>query len=387
MSPRPDVTRHPYVCVYREPIAAKDTYGGEPGLVVLENMLILPSGEAPGAKPTLTVWSHPIGGGAFLPIMGALAGAGHHVLFANGRYRGNDTALIMEKCAMDLGAAIADAKRRFGYERIVLGGWSGGGSLALFYQEQAEKPTVTATPAGDPPDLSKAELPPGDALLIVAAHVSRAVTLTECIDPAIRDEANPDDRDPELDLFGPDAPKPPYDRDWIARYREAQIARNRRISAYARERLDALHKAGRGDEEHCFVVHGTNADPRWFDTTLDANGRPGGTSWIGDPRLTNHGPIGLARFTCTRSWLSQWSYDESRAHGQKNAANTHIPTLVIANGADEVCTPSHLDRLYEAIPHADKRRETIDGATHYYVGQREELASCVALSTEWLAAL
>jgi dienelactone hydrolase len=377
-----EIVRIPYVTVFREEAAFKDTYGGEPGFVVVENMLIRPRDRE---ARTLLVWSHPIGGGAFLPIMGALAHAGHHVLYANGRYRGNDTALIMEKCVVDLGAAIADARRRFGYERMVLGGWSGGGSLALFYQEQAERPTLRATPAGDPPDLTKTELPPGDALLLVAAHVSRAVTLTECLDPSIRDEASPDARDPELDLYGAEAPRPPYDRAWVARYREAQVARNRRITAFTRAKLEALRAAGRPHDEHCFVVHGTNADPRWLDPTLDPNERAGGTSWLGDPRLSNQSPIGLARYTSLRSWLSQWSWDESRAHGEKNARNVGVPALVVANGADEVCTPSHLDRLYEAIGHADKERATVPGARHYYVGQREELARCVAHCSEWLA--
>lgn len=58
--------------------------------------------------------------------MAALASRGHHVLYVNTRYRGNDTALILEKCVLDLGAGIRDAKKRFGYERFVLGGWSGG---------------------------------------------------------------------------------------------------------------------------------------------------------------------------------------------------------------------------------------------------------------------
>ena len=87
--------------------------------------------------------------------MSALAKSGHHVVYLNTRYRGNDSALIMEKCVVDLGACILDLEKRFGYETFVLGGWSGGGSLALYYQEQAENPSVTATPAGDLPDLTK----------------------------------------------------------------------------------------------------------------------------------------------------------------------------------------------------------------------------------------
>ncbi len=375
-----EVERIPWVTVFREQAGFKDTYGGDEGWVVIESMLVRPRGRP---SKTAIVWSHPIGGGAFLPIMGALAAAGHHVAFCNGRYRGNDTALVIEKCVVDLGAAIRDLRDRHGYERFVLGGWSGGGSLALFYQEQAERPSVVATPAGDPPDLTKEDLVPGEALLIVAAHVSRAVTLTECLDPAVLDESDPDVRDPALDLYA-EGREPPYPAEFLERYRAAQVARNRRITAGVRERLEALRASGRPHHEHCFVVHGTNADPRWLDATLDPNERTPGTSWLGDPRISNTSPIGLARFTSLRSWLSQWSFDESNAHGERNAARTSIPALVIGNGGDEVCTPSHLDRLHAAIPHERKERVTIPGARHYYAGQREELAACVRRCSEWL---
>ena len=135
---------------------------------------------------------------------------------------------------LDLGAASATPGSGWATSSVVLGGWSGGGSLSLYYQEQAERPTVTATPAGDPPDLTAAGLIPADAVMLLAAHPSRHGVLTECLDPSIRDEANPDDRDPDLDLYGPSAPTPPYDRAWLARYRQAQIARNRRITAWVK---------------------------------------------------------------------------------------------------------------------------------------------------------
>src|SRR3546814_11930826 len=68
----------------------------------------------------------------------------------------------------------------------------------------------SATPAGEPPDLTAAGLVPADAVMLLAAHPSRHGVLTESIDPAIVDESDPDRRDPELDLYGPDAPTPPY---------------------------------------------------------------------------------------------------------------------------------------------------------------------------------
>ena len=157
------VVRESYGVVYQEKATFKDTYGGEPGTVFIECMRILP---ADHPSRTVLVFSHPVGGGSFLPIMGQLARAGLHVLFVNTRYRGNDSALIMEKCLLDLGAGIKDAVQRFGYEKVVLGGWSGGGSLALFYQEQAERPTIETTPAGDLVDLRGAGLLPADGITL-----------------------------------------------------------------------------------------------------------------------------------------------------------------------------------------------------------------------------
>jgi pimeloyl-ACP methyl ester carboxylesterase len=376
------ILRHPYMIGFQEQAGFKDTYGGEPGWVFVEGMQIRPDDRE---SKTAIVFSHPIGGGAFLPMMTGLAAAGHHVVYVNTRYRGNDTALIMEKCVVDLGAGIRDLKKRFGYERVVLGGWSGGGSQALFYQEQAERATVTQTPAGEPPDLTREDLPPGDAIFLVAAHVSRSATLTEWLDASILDERDPDRRDAELDLYDPKNPnQPPYDEAFLTRYRAAQVARNRRITGWVRTKLASLREQGRGDEEFGFTVHGTMADPRWLDATVDPNERPAGVCYLGDPRLVNNGPVGLARFSTLRSWLSQWSLDESNAHGERNAANTHVPTLVIGNRADSACTPSHTRRLYQAIPHDDKQLHEIPDATHYYMGQPAELARSIGFYSNWL---
>ncbi len=376
------VEREPYMVVFREQASFKDTYGGEEGWAFIEAMRIAP---VEIASKTCIVFSHPIGGGSFLPIMTALAREGHHVIYCNTRYRGNDTALIMEKCVVDLAACIRDLGTRFGYKRVVLGGWSGGGSLALFYQEQAERPTLTETPAGDPPDLTAETLPPGDAIFLVAAHVSRSATLTEWMDPSILDESDPDRRDPELDIYDPQNPnQPPYSAEYLERFRAAQIERNRRITASVETRLEAFKAAGRTGEEYAFVVHGTMADPRWLDPAIDPNGRTPGRCYLGDPRLVNNGPVGLARFTTLRSWLSPWSLDKSRAHGERNAAGTSVPTLVVGNGADDACTPSHTHRLFEAIPHERKEIHEIAGASHYYLGQEAELAQCIGLYTAFL---
>ena len=99
--------RIPYLTVFDEPSAFKDTYGGAIGKVVVESHLLKP--EVP--SNSVVVFSHPIGGGAWLPLVGTLARMGVHTIYANTRYRGNDTALIMERATMDFAAVIRDANR------------------------------------------------------------------------------------------------------------------------------------------------------------------------------------------------------------------------------------------------------------------------------------
>ena len=63
------------------------------------------------------------------------------------------------------------------------------------------------------------------------------------------------------------------------------------------------------------------ADPRWLDPAVDPNDRKPGWCYLGEPRIVNNGPVGLARFSTLRSWLSQWSYDDANADGPKSLAH------------------------------------------------------------------
>lgn len=375
--------RVPFLVTFRDTSAVRDTYGGPGELVALEAHLLKPSRPSDVAL----VLMHPIGGGSYLPMTTALARAGHHVVYCNSRYRGVDSALIMEKVVQDLGECIDHVRSTLGYSKVVLAGWSGGGALSMFYQQQAERPTVRATPTGDPPDLTELRLRPAEAVLLLAAHISRHGTLTEWLDPSILDEHDPSVRDSALDLYDPSNPnQPPYTDQFLIRYRDAQIARNRRITAWVKAKLDAFGRAGRAHEEFGFVVHGTMADPRWLDPTIDPNDRRPGWCYQGDPHIVNMSPVGLARFTTLRSWLSQWSFDDARADALTAARDVSVPVLVIGNSADDACTPSHAHRLYDAIGHDDKERYEIAGATHYYsgAGQKPILGAAVAIITEWL---
>ena len=384
---RHDYERVPYLVAFQNNSGVRDVYGGLAELVVLECYLLRPDVESdtgaagpatedtgaagPATERTVLVFMHPIGGGAYLPMVNALARAGHHVIYAGSRFRGTDSNLLMEKVIEDLGKVISDAKTRLGYSKVVLAGWSGGGSLSLYYQQQA--PLL--------------DMPPADGIMLLAAHISRHGTLTEWLDASILDESDPTRRDPELDLYNPDNPnQPPYTQEFLMRYRQAQIDRNRRITKWVKAKLADLEAQGRADEEFCFVVHGTMADPRWLDPAVDPNDREPGTCYLGDPRIVNSSPIGLARFCSLRSWLSQWSYDDARGDGVACGADVTVPTLVIGNLADDACTPSHTRRLFEAIGHPDKEMREIAGANHYYSGpdQRETLKEAVGVITDWL---
>ncbi|MEM8615707.1 MAG: alpha/beta hydrolase [Pseudomonadota bacterium] len=377
-----ELIREPYLVLHQETSDFKDVYGGAGGTVVVECMHIRPKDSA---SKTAIVFSHPIGSGAFLPLVSALAHARHHVIYCNPRYRGNDTALIMEKCVADLGACLKHAHEKLGYETMILGGWSGGGSLSLFYQDQAENPSITHTPAGDAYDLTALGLPPVQGIMLLAAHISRAMTLTEWIDPSITDEAKPFERDPELNIYDPSNPnQPPYAPDYVTRYRAAQVARNRRITDWVQQTLEDLRKAGEVNAERAFTVHGTMADLRWTDPTQDPSDRRPYSCYLGEPKVANDGPVGLARFSTLRSWLSQWGYDTTRATGLGNAARITCPVLVINNTADLACTPSHAHRLYEAVGHDDKELQDVKDADHYYIERPDLLPEAVRLCSDWM---
>ena len=375
----PDYDISPITIAYQEEAVFKDTYGGAVGWVALGGLHYKPK----TASDTVLISMHPIGGTGRLPVMGYLAEQGLHVIGADSRYRGIDNALIMEKVACDLGAFVRYAKETLGYQKVILLGWSGGGSLSSFYQSEAEKPSLTSSPCGTGPDLTKAELIRADAVVFMAAHVSRHGTLTEWIDPAITDEADPYKRNPELDLYSGDI-KPPFSEDFLQTYRAAQIARNRRITSWVRDKLDSLQKLGRETEEFAFTVHGTMADPRWLDATIDANDRKPNWCYLGDPKTVNMSPVGLARASTLRSWLSQWSFDDANADGPSCAANISKPVLLINNTADDACTPSHAKRLFDGVSHTQKQRHDIKGATHYYQGQAELGRQAAGIVKSWL---
>jgi pimeloyl-ACP methyl ester carboxylesterase len=364
---------------YAETAKFTEVYGfaGTQGAVNCEGVRFVPKGKP---SKTLAVFMHPSSTLQLLPMPQALAKAGVHVLCAGSRFAKNDTPLIMEKVLLDLGAYLVPAKRHWGYEKILLCGWSGGGSLALFYQSQAEKPTVRKTPSGEEVNLEK--LVPADAMIFQAAHLSRARMLSEWIDPSVIDEADPDRRDLELDIYNPKCPnQPPYTKEFVERFRAAQLRRMRKRTEWVKETLRAL----RGDElERGFVTYRTMCDVRFMDPAIDPNDRKPRWCYLGKPETANTGPVGIGRFSTLRAWLSQWSIDDSNADGPKCARSISVPLLAIENSADDAVPQPHARIVYDTAASRDKTFRVIKGATHYYQGQPELLKQAVELCVGWM---
>jgi pimeloyl-ACP methyl ester carboxylesterase len=361
-----------------------ETYGfaGTSGKIFLEGQMLLPRGRA---SKTLYIFMHPASTLQLLPMPAAMAAEGLHVLCAASRYPKNDSGLIMEKVAIDMGQWVRHAKEPLGYEKVVLVGWSGGGSLSLFYQAEAEAPSIAATPAGDEVDLKAARLIPADGIIFIAAHLSRAETLTEWTDPSVLDELDPDKRDRALDIYAADAPnRPPFSAEFVKAFRAAQQTRNRRITAWCQERLADLRKRGGPEMERAFVVHRTMCDVRWIDAAVDPNGRKPNWCYLGDPRTANVATAGLARYSSLRSWLSQWSYDLSNAKGTKNAPRIRrTPVLQVENQADDAVPATHNPIIRAALGTPDKEYVRIEGATHYYRDQPQQMRQCLDAVVDW----
>ncbi|GAC56359.1 hypothetical protein GOHSU_04_02290 [Gordonia hirsuta DSM 44140 = NBRC 16056] len=310
-----------------------------------------------------------------------LRGFGEHglpILGVNTRYSTNEPALIMERAALDLGCAVRWMREELGFEKVVLLGFSGGGSLAAFYQSQALGGAVTKTPAGDPVDLSGLE--PVDGLAFVGAHPGRARVLRHWIDAAVVDENDPFATDPDLDLFAPGRTVP-LDRDWVERYRQAQLDRVRRIDAWALDQVAELDRRGAADR--AFVVQRTVADPRFVDITLDPSDRQWG-SMYGDPQAANLAAGGVARFSTVRSWLSTWSFERTNADATRNLTTVRTPTMVAALRADQAAFVSDARQMYEASADPDVEYLGLDHLSHYLVDQPDGVPRIVEAVSGWM---
>ena len=154
----------------------------------------------------------------------------------NTRYRGFESSFLLDHALVDIGVGVRWLREVQGIETVILLGNSGGGSLMAAYQANAVDRHVTPM-EGMRPAVGLDDLPPADGYVASAAHPGRPEVLTAWMDAAVIDESDAIATDPDLDLFN-ERNGPPYDADFVQRYRAAQVARNDAITDWAQAGID-----------------------------------------------------------------------------------------------------------------------------------------------------
>ena len=303
-----------------------------------------------------------------------MAARGFGFLGFNTRFRGAPEHFRLADALIDLGAGIGFLRDQ-GVERVVLLGNSGGGSLMAAYQSQATAPSLKPRRFRKIPEEAGA-LPRADLYVSLQAHLGRPEVLTAWIDPSVTDESDPLSRDPTLDMYEP-GNGPPYSPEFIARYREAQRARNQRITDWALGELERLKAAGHRDR--IFSVPRVWADLRLLDGAIDPSDRPLGSCYLGDPARANRSGYGIAATNTLRSWLEMWSLAESDCRAAPHLAAIDVPALVVQSRADTGVFLSDAREIHEQLGSADKTLELVAG-DHYLTGpgERELVADLIA---------
>lgn len=339
---------------------------------------------ARGGEDTVVVLGHPRANFAHHYAVPGLVDAGFAALCLNTRWLGNDATLVHERVLLDVAAALRLARSRF--ERVVLCGNSGGGSLFTFYLSQALAPEggrLVDLPWGEPFDLNRFELPDADLVVYLAAHAGEGHYLLHAIDPSVTDERDPLSCDPALDPYDPanGFREPPqetrYAAEFLERYRAAQRARVARIDAEARRRLERRRDARERWRESRSVadrraaiateflcVYRTDADPRAVDPSLDPSRRDYGSLWGVRPDWINYGPVGFARVVSPEAWLSTWSGLSSRAEIAHTGRRMTLPALLVSYAGDNAIFPSDAELVARSLATEDLTRVEVDG-DHY----------------------
>jgi pimeloyl-ACP methyl ester carboxylesterase len=318
-------------------------------------------------------------------------------LGANTRNPNNDTDTIHEDIILDVSECVRFLKNHRGVDKVILIGNSGGGSLNAFFQAQALKPPkqrFPTTPGGLLTKLQTSDMVAADGLVYLSAHRGEGQIMNECIDPAVVDEYDPLATDMALDMFAPEngfKPAPTwsaYAPDFVIRYREAQLARVRRLDARAREYIGDVERARelsmtdlhrdaslrkqqqverRKYVQRVMVVYRTMANLHYVDNQLDPSEREYGSLLSDRPDLMNMQLLGFGRIVTPEAWLSTWSGLSSRAGLIENLREISSPTLVVNAGRDrEIYPNTDAKPIYEAVAAADKTFVDMPQARHYF---------------------
>ena len=349
-----------------------------------------------GGEDTVVCLMHPRADFSRHYAVPFLVDAGFAVLCQNSRWLGSDATLVHEQVVLDVAAGVRAMRDRF--DRVVLCGNSGGGSLYTFYLSQAlaaDGERLKATAAGDPLDLNPFEMPSADLMVYLAAHAGEGHYLLNAIDPSVVTEGDPTSCDPALDMYDSangfaEPPSPSrYAPEFVERYRAAQRARVARLDVEARQRV-AHRRASRerGDLRGAIgtrymLIYRTEADLRCTDPSIDPSDRDYGSLFSRRPDLFNYGPFGFARVLTPEAWLSTWSGLSSGAKIGQSGPLMTLPALLVSYTGDNGIFPSDADHIADSLGTRDLTRAEARG-DHY--GFPVETGREVALATvvDWL---
>jgi pimeloyl-ACP methyl ester carboxylesterase len=310
-----------------------------------------------------------------------LAELGFGFLGWNTRFRGDEAHFLLDHALVDIGVGVRWLREEAGVRNVVLLGNSGGGSLMAAYQSQAVEPNVEPV-AGLRPAPGLDDLLPGDAFVALAAHPGRPEVLTAWMDAAVVDETDPTRTDPTLDLWNPEH-GPPYSAAFVERYRAAQVARNQRITDWAKAELERLANAGVGDR--LFTVSRLWADPRMVDATLDPNDRIPNSCYLGDPQRANRSTWGVGQCNSLRSWLSMWSLETSQCRAEPHLGRITAPSIVVNATGDSGVFPTDARAIFDALAAPDKELVEVAG-DHYLREPDGARAKAAELLAGWVTA-
>ena len=247
------------------------------------------------------------------------------------------------------------------------------------YQSQAKGVTMKPTPGLELPKALDT-IQPADLYISLCAHVGRPEVLTEWFDPSITNENDPASIDPGLNMYD-EANLRPYSVDFVAKYREAQEARNHRITDWCYEELERLTSHGMTDR--AFNMYRTWADLRLMDPTIDPNNRRPHWCYAGDPRAANFSPRGIGLTNTIRTWLSMWSLRDSYCSGVPHLNRIDEPALIVQGDADTGVFPRDAQLVHDSLTSVDKRLEMIEG-DHYLLEPENARDKVADIITEWI---
>ncbi|WP_319799123.1 hypothetical protein [Nitrobacter sp.] len=349
-----------------------------------------------GGEKTVVCISHPRADVSQHYAIPKLLEAGYAAYSHQCRGLNNDVDCVHEKLLLDLAGGFSHLKNTLGFEKIILLGNSGGGSLFSFYQQQAtlQPPNRrTDTAAGDPCDLNAVEMPKADGLVLLAVHPGEGLFMLAGIDPSIVDENDPLSVDPTLDMYNPanGFRMPPeqssYSPEFLERYRAAQRARVERLDGKAKfhvaeqARYKAMMEAPGFDKlpldeqiyitrravvGHYMIIYRTEANPAYCDLSIKSwrSTRLVGSIIGPRPDKLNYTEGGFSRYITPRGWLSSWSGLSSRAAIVQTIKDVDVPLLCVAFTGDNGCFPIDNKEQVDACKSTDKSMEFV-AAEHY----------------------